>query len=173
MSGGLDPYEVLDVPQDASLAHIREKRLRLLKKLHPDVAVREDDLDLKAYFDKRASEINRAWEILSDPEQRARYDTDHAAPQLVVSDVKADVEVEPGKDAVVRFTINNNGGPIPQGKRLTFSCLDKSLDFDLLRCESTNKDTTFPLEVELAFKTSGLPQDVWCETTVEVLLEDI
>jgi curved DNA-binding protein CbpA len=172
MPAVFDPYEVLDVPHDATLEQINSKRLRLLKKLHPDVASTEKDLELQAYFNKRTLEINQAWEILSDPVKRVHYDAAHSLPRLVVRDVKAEVEVEPGEDAVIRFTVDNTGGPIPEGKRLTFSPSDKSLKFELLRCESINEETTFPLEVELSFGTSGLSSGVWHETTIEVLLED-
>jgi len=167
----VDPYEVLDVPHDATLEQIRGKRLRLLKKLHPDVA--GADPDLKSYFDKTASQINRAWEILGDPVKRAQYDVAHSPPRLVVLQPNLDVEVESGQDAIIRFRVDNTGGPVPQGKRLAFSSPDKKMSVDLRRCESVNHDTLFPIEVELLLSTSELPEDIWQETNVEVLLEDM
>lgn len=63
-----DYYEVLGVPKDASERDIAKAYRRLAVKYHPDS--NPGDENASRYF-KEAAE---AYEILSDPEKRARYD---------------------------------------------------------------------------------------------------
>jgi molecular chaperone DnaJ len=62
-----DLYDVLGVTRDASDEDIRKAYRRLARELHPDV-----NGDPAA--EERFKEIAGAYEILSDPERRARYD---------------------------------------------------------------------------------------------------
>lgn len=62
-----DLYEVLGVSRDATDEDIRRAFRRLARQYHPDVN-RDDGAEL------RFKEVNEAYEILSDPEKRQRYD---------------------------------------------------------------------------------------------------
>ncbi|MGF1479463.1 MAG: molecular chaperone DnaJ [Cyanophyceae cyanobacterium] len=62
-----DYYEILGVSRDASKEEIKRAYRRLARKYHPDV-------NQEAGAEERFKEVNRAYEILSEPETRARYD---------------------------------------------------------------------------------------------------
>lgn len=68
-----DYYEVLGVPKGASEEQIRKAYRGLARKYHPDV---NDEPNAEDKF----KEINEAYKILSDPEQKSKYDQfGHAA----------------------------------------------------------------------------------------------
>src|SRR6201997_4833478 len=63
-----DYYETLGVSKTASEEEIRSAFRKLARKYHPDVAK-----DKKA-AEEKFKEINEAYEVLSDPEKRKKYD---------------------------------------------------------------------------------------------------
>ena len=76
-----DYYEVLGVPRDADADTIRRSYRKLARKYHPDLNSDSDAED-------RFKELGEAYEVLSDPDKRERYDrlgarwreTEHEAP---------------------------------------------------------------------------------------------
>lgn len=62
-----DYYETLGVSRDADKEEMKQAYRRLARKYHPDV-------NKEAGAEERFKEINRAYEVLSEPETRARYD---------------------------------------------------------------------------------------------------
>ncbi len=81
MTGKPDYYTILGVPREASAAEIRKAYLRAARRLHPDrnQAPGETELFL---------EVQRAYEVLSDPQARARYDASLPAAPASRSAVK-------------------------------------------------------------------------------------
>ncbi|NLZ53983.1 MAG: molecular chaperone DnaJ [Thermoanaerobacteraceae bacterium] len=63
-----DYYEILGVSREATEDEIKKAFRKLARKYHPDV--NKDDKDAAEKF----KEINEAYEVLKDPEKRARYD---------------------------------------------------------------------------------------------------
>jgi molecular chaperone DnaJ len=62
-----DYYELLGVQRNADKEELKRAYRRLARKYHPDV-------NKDAGAEERFKEINRAYEVLSEPETRARYD---------------------------------------------------------------------------------------------------
>ncbi len=62
-----DYYDILGVGRNADQEEIKRAYRRLARKYHPDVNKEQG-------ADERFKEINRAYEVLSEPETRARYD---------------------------------------------------------------------------------------------------
>ncbi|MFK7852100.1 MAG: DnaJ C-terminal domain-containing protein [Akkermansiaceae bacterium] len=63
-----DYYELLGIKKDASAAEIKKAFRKLARVHHPDVA--KD----KSTAEEKFKEINEAYEVLSDPEKRKKYD---------------------------------------------------------------------------------------------------
>ena len=63
-----DYYKILGVARDADDRAIKQAYRRLARKHHPDVSKAKGSAD-------RFKEINEAYEVLSDPEKRKRYDS--------------------------------------------------------------------------------------------------
>jgi len=65
-----DYYEVLGVARDASADDVKKAYRKLALKWHPDRHKAEDREKAEAEFKR----VNEAYEVLSDPEKRKRYD---------------------------------------------------------------------------------------------------
>lgn len=63
-----DPYDVLGVPRTATESEIRDAFRRLAREHHPDKNPGDEDAQ------RRFQEVNSAYQVLSDPARRARYD---------------------------------------------------------------------------------------------------
>src|SRR5271167_436549 len=63
-----DYYKILGVPRSASDADIKKSFRKLAREFHPDVA--KD----KKRAEEKFKEINEAYEVLSDPAKRKKYD---------------------------------------------------------------------------------------------------
>jgi molecular chaperone DnaJ len=62
-----DYYQILGISRDADKEEIKRAYRRLARKYHPDV-------NKESGAEERFKEINRAYEVLSEPETRSRYD---------------------------------------------------------------------------------------------------
>ncbi|RKF73411.1 DnaJ-like protein subfamily C member 3 [Golovinomyces cichoracearum] len=67
-----DYYSVLGLPRDADSLQIKSAYRRLIKKYHPDKAHKQGVSKEEA--EKKMATINEAYEVLSDPELKKRYD---------------------------------------------------------------------------------------------------
>ncbi len=74
MPGQPDYYAILGLPRDASSEEIRHAFHQSALRLHPDVNVEMGDTEL--FLD-----IQRAFEILSDPELKSKYDSQLPSPE--------------------------------------------------------------------------------------------
>ena len=64
----IDYYKILGVPKNATAKEIKSAYRKLARKYHPDVNPDNKDAEIKF------KEINEANEVLSDPENRKKYD---------------------------------------------------------------------------------------------------
>jgi curved DNA-binding protein len=62
-----DYYETLEVPRDAASEDIRSAYRKLARRYHPDLNKEKD-------AEERFKEVAEAYEVLSDPDKRERYD---------------------------------------------------------------------------------------------------
>ena len=69
MSDKRDYYEVLGVSKDVSAADLKKAYFKLAKKYHPDTT----DLP-KEEAEAKFKEVSEAYDVLSDPDKKARYD---------------------------------------------------------------------------------------------------
>ena len=63
-----DPYEVLGIDRKASAEELRKAYRKKAKALHPDLHPGDHEAE------NRFKELSIAWDILGDPERRARFD---------------------------------------------------------------------------------------------------
>ncbi len=83
-------YRVLGVPEHASGHDIRRAYRRLARQHHPDLSDQTGAAD-------RFNAVSEAYEVLRDPDQRARYDHHHLATGGVDSqDDRAERPPDPG-----------------------------------------------------------------------------
>ncbi|MFJ2828464.1 DnaJ C-terminal domain-containing protein [Streptomyces sp. NPDC087263] len=97
-----DFYEVLGVPRTADRDEIQRAYRTLARRYHPDV-----NKDPQA--EERFKEINEAFSVLSDPEQRARYDRFGEDFRKIPEDWDERVAAGAGAGSGSRWT--TGGGP--------------------------------------------------------------
>jgi curved DNA-binding protein len=95
-----DYYESLGVPRTASEAELKKAFRKLAREFHPDVAKN------KKQAEERFKEINEAYEVLSDPTKRKKYD--ELGPNWKSG---ADFRPPPGWESFARGRASAGGGP--------------------------------------------------------------
>ncbi|KAJ5656668.1 hypothetical protein N7507_008618 [Penicillium longicatenatum] len=82
----IDPYVALGVPRDATLAEVRAAHRKRVLKCHPDKIQDQAQRDVAQ---EEFQEVQAAYELLSDPDRRLRYDQ-----KVKLADLKRQLEKE-------------------------------------------------------------------------------
>ncbi|MFF9373162.1 DnaJ C-terminal domain-containing protein [Streptomyces griseoluteus] len=146
-----DFYEVLGVPRNADRDEIQRAYRKLARKYHPDV-----NKDPTA--EERFKEVNEAFSVLSDPDQRARYDRFGEDFRKVPEDWEE--RVGAGAGAGGGFRWSTGGGPRAQYTTSGFG--SEGVDVDDLfssffgggrtRVPGADQEAELPLTVEEAYR---------------------
>ncbi|MDH7577248.1 MAG: molecular chaperone DnaJ [Bacillota bacterium] len=121
-----DYYEVLGVSRDAPEAEIKKAYRRLARQYHPDM-----NPDRKEEAAEKFKEIHEAYEVLSDPEKRARYDQfGHAGTEFTGFGPGADFGFG-GFGDLFDVLFNNFGAPFTQQRRGPRRGADLQMEVDL------------------------------------------
>ncbi|MEU3776382.1 DnaJ C-terminal domain-containing protein [Streptomyces sp. NPDC032472] len=99
-----DYYEVLGVARDASAEEIQRAYRNLARRWHPD-------LNKDPGAEERFKEISEAYEVLSDPDSRARYDRFGPAWRQAREEAAAGAGGPFGAGGGRRVYVNTGGGP--------------------------------------------------------------
>ncbi|MEU6972616.1 J domain-containing protein [Kitasatospora aureofaciens] len=147
-----DLYEVLGVPRDADGDEIQQAYRKLARKYHPDV-----NRDPSA--EERFKEINEAFSVLSDPNQRGRYDRFGEDFRKVPEDWEERVGAGAGPGGGFRWS--TEGGPRVRYATSGFGAEGVDVD-DLfgsffggagrVRVPGADQEAELPLTVEEAYR---------------------
>jgi len=105
-----DYYEILGVTKKCSDEDIKKAYRKLAMKWHPDKHVHDSEKD-KAFAEETFKEINRAYEILGDPEKRKKYDLSDCNSFSNTSDNDYNYQFTNANDIFNKFfsTFGNDG----------------------------------------------------------------
>ena len=116
-----DYYKTLGVARDADNQTIKQAYRRLARKHHPDVSKAKGAAE-------RFKEINEAYEVLSDPEKRKRYDSLGPDWQRYA---QAGAPAEGGSGPFQGFSVHFGGSGADLGDRGGFSDFFRTIFGDL------------------------------------------
>jgi molecular chaperone DnaJ len=128
-----DPYQVLGVAQDASPDDIKRAYRKLARELHPDVSPGNEE---------QFKQVTAAYEVLSDPDKRRRYDLGGDAAGFGAAGFGfGDI-----MDAFFGAGQGGNRGPRPRRSR--------------------GQDALIQIDIELADAAFGTSRDITVDTAV-------
>jgi len=153
-----DYYDILDIEPDATQKQIKEAWKKKIEFYHPDQY--QDNEKKRMYAEDRTKDINEAYQVLSDLQERAIYDevrksAKKEAPSGTPSttpkpepfvDKKKIVfkNLEPGTIKSVSFILDNQGGPCEE---LRYETSDPWIR--VIKGEPITNNSGFPYEVTI------------------------
>ena len=152
----MNPYEVLCIERDANEKSIKAAYRELARKWHPDSLKDEEAIQ---HAKEKMQEINEAFDILKDPEKRAKYDKEHPINIYSYYAKKSHSKNNNSKDVSPSFDIEQ--------EKLRQSILQ------FLNVEYAHKDEILDMFQELA---TGVLEDAFAEEdyfdTLSLILEE-
>jgi molecular chaperone DnaJ len=156
---GKDYYQILGVSRSASEKEIKQAYRRLARKHHPDL--NPGDKSAEAKF----KEINAAYEVLSNPEKRKKYDQFDEQWEYAEQFAKA------GGQKGVRWDFGKGGTTFEYGDLSDFGDIFSSLFGDsgigsrMKRGPQRGQDIESPIEVSLEEAYQGSTRVIQLQTT--------
>ncbi len=117
-------YELLNLTSDASPEEIRRAYHEAARQLHPDVSTKPGSTEL---FIK----VQKAYEVLSDPKARAKYDKNLPKPDEIEERVSANEIRVSGEAINLRVTYSRSNLPKLEESQLVYVLLDLIAPEDL------------------------------------------
>lgn len=132
----IDYYKILGIPKKASKEEIKKAYRKLARKYHPDVNPGDKDAE------KKFKEINEANEVLSNPENREKYDQygkdwkhaeefEKAKQQQYTSRQQSRYEQSSDEDFSDFFSSMFGGGQRGRGRSMQFRGQDFNAELEL------------------------------------------
>jgi molecular chaperone DnaJ len=155
---GKDYYQILGVSRNASEKEIKQAYRRLARRHHPDL--NPNDKSAEARF----KEINAAYEVLSDPEKRKKYD--QFGDQWEYAEQFAKAEGQEG----VRWDFSKGGTTFEYGDLSDFGDIFSNLFGDagigsrMRRGPQRGQDIESPIEVSLEEAYHGSARVIQLQT---------
>ena len=143
-----DYYEVLRVSPDSSAEEIKKAYIDSCLIYHPDRLMNAPK-STRGRAEEELKRINRAYEILGNPQERQKYHAEwirrKGKPRPVADPDHFHFEdVKPGETKAFSFVVKNVGGPY---KRLVISNPDSWVR--VAKCSSLTDSDELPLQVEI------------------------
>lgn len=130
-----DYYEILEVDRNASQNTIKKKYRKLMAKYHPDLHMNESEEEQKI-AEEKSKKIGEAYEILSNPEKKKKYDA-------AWDEVK-----KTGSYTGQRQTVNNNGSTNSQNTN-TSNTNSKNYTYEETKKEYTAEEKRYAKRLAL------------------------
>lgn len=156
-------YKILGVSRNASLKEIRSAFRKLSREYHPDVAKCD-----KTRAEEEFKRINEAYQILSDPSKRAKYD---ARPRPQVSRNRIHFgTLHQGDTRTEAFVVTNVGATF---KEIDFVCNEEDSWFRITELVYSSSTEILPCEVKVTANTEDLAPEQRYEGWIEVNLDGV
>ena len=139
-------YDILDCSPQASREELKKQYIKLAKILHPDACIDSKETENNVEF----SEVAAAWKILSDDQQRRRYDRSLRANEFVSDIEKTASKLGESAAPHVKNVFDTVLNPIFRRTSVTTSAALTAAVEDISQQNITNID--LKKTVEQAFK---------------------
>jgi tetratricopeptide (TPR) repeat protein len=139
-------YEMLDTEPDASRADLRSKYFALSKRFHPDKAFGDTTGELRRKMEVIFRHLTQAYDILSNPQSRADYDSsiaDIIEMWAIEKKLKSAIDASTGKKpAPEKQPDTAPEKPPPAGRKPVVGALKKTLKFRPVTLKKNGRDVS-------------------------------
>jgi Ca-activated chloride channel homolog len=153
-------YDLLNLTSDASQEEIRRAYHEAARQLHPDVSKNPGSTELFI-------QVQKAYEVLSDPKARAKYDKNVPRPDETEVKISANEVQISGGPVSIRITFSRSNLPKLEESQLVYVLLDITAPEDLGSQPSPTINVC--LLIDRSTSMSGVRMDTVKATAIELL----